>query len=403
MMTVFLVWPEQVHILKAQAIEETVASDLVIEPIVLKVEEYLTEYAKDFPTDDLETEKTDLKEYLFKKLEVDGFTEAEIVRAFKQMEKDRVEEIIYLAESFLDEEPLLSRNALILKFEEEFYSQEKVELGLESIAVDWNEQAVKASERYVNTEIKFEDEIYLLISRKSLREFLVGEKYFTLDETNYGLEKSTIDWDEQAFKQAQYYLAADAYSEKELVKKLKLDDFSSEEVAYGITKTEIDWKEQAVKKAESFLAQQLLQSKEDLKKHLKQAGFLDTEVDYAIKKLFKGEEEEELEVEEPTIDIPEVFIPKRPIIIKPLDFIANHIIISAQAATNKQEKMKESAFSQSSLTTTKKSQSFQKDTPKATEAEDPEDVEGTSFFDSPNFIPVILVLVVGNLYLFQKS
>lgn len=388
-----------------KASQDIIDNDLVLDEVILTVDAYLSEYLEEFPANDLDLDRNHPKEYLTKKLQADGFTDTEVAKIFEMIEDDRIEKIMDLAAYYLEEDPFLSKNAIVLKFEEESYSQKEIEKGLDSIDVNWNEQAVKASEEYINTKVEIEKESYSVTSRKCLRKILIEEKYFKSAEATYGIKESTIDWEEQAFKQAKYYLAQDTYSKKSLIKKLVSDEFSYKEAEYAVAKTQTDWREQATKKAESYLVDSLLQSKKSLIQFLNEEGFTKEEIDYAINLVFKDANSSQSDGKKPNVIIPEVFVPERPIVIKPVEFITSHVGISDPALTNKQFDLKDSSFNKPSSTTTKKSQSFRKDTPRSvTEKEDEdEDVEETSLFDNPVFAPVIMVLVVGNLYLFQKS
>lgn len=405
-LTIFLAWTEKIHILKVEAAEEIIDNDLVSEEVIFKVEVHISEYLNKFPVDELVSEKIDLKEYLTKKLQADDFTDQEIVDIFKVMAANRQAELLALVEKYLEAEPVLSRNTLTVKLKENQYAEKEVEQALESAGVDWKEQAVRASEEYINTKIELDDEPYEVISRKCLSQFLVEEKKFTLEEATYGVKESAIDWKEQAVKQAKYYLVADAYSKEGLIKKLILDGFTKEEAEYGVTQTQTDWKEQAMKKAKSYCADSLLQSKKDLLDFLQQEGFSAEEIDYVINLIFKNTEENELEVEKPSVAIPAVSVPKRPLIIKPLEFITSHAVISTQTAINKVTDSKGLSPENSKTSTNNKIQSSKKEIAKAGDTaieEDSEELEETSLFDSPIILPVIMVLVVGNLYLFQKS
>lgn len=409
-LTTFLALPEKKYLLKVDAAEETINGDVAIEEVIVKIKEYLNDYLKEFSADDFMSEEKDPKKYITERLKADHFTEEEISRAFEVIAEKRQGNLLNLVQNNLEEEPSLSRNALISKLTENSYSQEEIEQGLGSIDVDWKEQAVKASEEYINNEVELGNEFYAIISRKCLRQFLIEEKEFTLEEVNYGLKESAIDWEEQAFKQAKYYLEADAYSKKGLINKLILDEFTKEEATCGVTKTQTNWEEQAVKKAESFFVHSLLHSEEELMNFLRREGFTDVEVNYAVNVVFKKAadelEEDEFEVKEPSVDSSAISVPQRPIIIKPIEFVTSHVAISVQAVTKKPTDSKYLSFNEPASTTTKKPQTSNKEVSRVAEAEIEEDTDAedeTSLFDSPVFAPVIMVLVVGNLYLFQKS
>lgn len=394
-LAVFFVWPESIPVIKVGASDELIVRDLAIDDIILKVEMYLSEYSKKNLANNPATEKLDPKEYLTNKLETDGFTKDEIIKGFEVIAKNRQEELLNLIAMYLEEEPLLSRNTLISKLKENGYSQKEIEYGIKSIDIDWKEQAVKASEKYINTEIEFEDELYLIISRKSLLYFLVTEKDFTPEEASSGIDGAVIDWRKQAFKQAEYYLAADAYSKKGLIEELIVDEFAKEDAEYGVARTQTNWKEQAVSKAESYFDESLFQSKNDFIDYLKRVGFTEEETAYAVNRIFK----DEFEVDELSINVLE-----RQLIVKPLESIASHLVKSAQASTNQRWESEDPSLEKPSSNIVKKNESSNKEPSRVAETKEVEDSQELeeSLFDSPIFMPVILVLVVGNLYLFQK-
>lgn len=405
--TTFLALPEKMHVLKVEAAEDIIENDSTIEEVILKVEVYLSEYLKEFPADDLGSEKIYLKEYITRILQADYFTEEEIIKIFEIIAENRQEELIALTEMLLDEEPLLSKNALISKLIENNYSEKEIERTFESVDVDWQEPAVKASEEYINAKIEMDEESYSIISRKSLFQFLVGKKEVTREEAIYGIVESTIDWDVQAFKQAKYYLSADAYSKKSLIEKLIAEEFTKEEAEYGVTETQTNWAEQAIKMAESHLAHSLLQSKMEVFNYLQREGFVAKEITHAVNILFiKDAAEEKLEVKEPSVEFPPGSVPERPVVSRSIEFITSHIVISAQAATNKLIKSQEISIKHPSLPTTDKGQPAHTEKPRAVKGdveEETEELADASLFDNPIFTPVIMVLIVGNLYLFQKS
>lgn len=404
--TSFLVEPELKNVQAVEPAEEITENDLAVNIAISKVEAYLDDYLEEFPADRVESEKSDPKEYLTNKLQADNFTAEEITKIFEIMAENRQKELLALIEVILEEEPFLSKKGLLLKVPADTYSQKEVTEVLELLDIDWKEKAVKASAEYINMKIEVEKESYSIISRKCLRNFLIKEKKFTLEEAIYGIEEAAIDWKEQAFKQAKYYLAADAYSKKGLIEKLIGDEFAKEEAEYGVTETKTNWEEQAMKMAEDYLAYSLLQSKEGLLSYLQDAGFSKEETDYAANLLFQDTEAEELEGKEASVEVPPISVPERPIIIKPIEFVPSQLETSTQTRENRLVALKEKSSKDLKVPKANNIRASQKKTSKVAETEVEEEIEeldDPSLFDSPVFLPVIMVLVVGNLYLFQKS
>lgn len=398
MLIAFISEPEKIHGLTEEVAEEIVVNDLVIVNAILQVEVYLNEYLKEFPAAGVEVANKNLKAFLMKKLEADDFTEEEIIKIIETIANNRMEEIVDLVELYLKENIFLSKNIIEAKLGEAGYLPKEIEKGLAAVEVDWIEQAVQASEEYINTEVAVNDESYLIISRKCLNYFLIEEKDFTVEEAAYGIEEAEITWKKQAVKQAKYYLTVNSYSKNKLIEKLLADEFSIEEAEYGVATTQTNWKEQAKNKAESYMIVSSIQSKKGLARILKQDGFSEAEIAHAMILLFREEQENGVKVDDSSIITPENTVPERPMSIKPLKLITSHIIVSAEASSDKPTARKSVSANSPSSTETKKI------TSSATENEAREDIEeATSLFDQPVFAPVILVLVVGNLYLFQKS
>lgn len=410
--TTFLANPDPENVLAIEVVDKVTERDLAVEIVISKVEAYLDDYSEEFAADNADLEELNPKEYIINRLTADNYTVEEITEIFEVMAEKRQAELVALIADNLEKEPLLSKKELLKKLPADTYSDKEIADAIKSLNTDWKEQAIKASEAYINTELGLDDEVYSVISRKCLRNFLIEEKEFTLVEANYAIEEAGIDWTEQAVKQAKDYLAGAAYSKKELTKQLIADEFTKEEAEYGVTRTQTDWKSQAFKKAENYLVHSPLQSKEGLQNYLRQEGFATDEIDYVISQLFIEEEESdsgtevEVEKEAPSIKVPELITPERSIVIKPIEFITGPAVTSARAAENTPVAEKDKIPKDSKAPTPNYIRSSQKKTTKVADnevEEETEEVDEESFFDNPIFLPVAVLLIVGNLYLFQKN
>lgn len=145
------------------------------------------------------------------------------------------------AESYL-EFTAFSRAGLINQLSSEYgngYPEEDAEFAVQYLedigAVDWNDQAAKSAEHYLEVSA---------FSRKGLINQLssdAGEK-FTQDQAEYGVQyledNNLVDWKEQAAKSAANYLEFSSFSESELLNQLSSDageGFTQEEAEYAIS------------------------------------------------------------------------------------------------------------------------------------------------------------------------
>ena len=102
--------------------------------------------------------------------------------------------------------------------------------------VDWNEQAIKQANDYLE---------YSAFSRQGLIDQLSSEYggKFTIEETENAVEylenTNSVDWYEQAVRQAKSYLDYSAFSEQELINQLSSEygsQFTVDEAEYGASK-----------------------------------------------------------------------------------------------------------------------------------------------------------------------
>ena len=57
---------------------------------------------------------------------------------------------------------------------------------------------------------------------------------YSEDEAIYGADNCGADWNEQAAKKAEQYMEMSAYSKDALEKQLKFDKFNDEQAKYGV-------------------------------------------------------------------------------------------------------------------------------------------------------------------------
>jgi SOS response regulatory protein OraA/RecX len=57
---------------------------------------------------------------------------------------------------------------------------------------------------------------------------------FTEDESQYGVDNCSADWEEQAAKKAKSYLRHSDYSKSRLIDQLKYEGFTYEQAVYGV-------------------------------------------------------------------------------------------------------------------------------------------------------------------------
>ncbi|MCQ2446372.1 MAG: Ltp family lipoprotein [Clostridia bacterium] len=119
-----------------------------------------------------------------------------------------------------------SRSGLIDQLEYSGYSSEDATFAVDSLNVNWKEQAILKAKDYIDT---------MAFSRMGLIDQLEYSG-FTTEEATYGVDSLTIDWKEQAYKKALSYLDTMAFSYSSLVDQLEYSGFTSEEAKYGATK-----------------------------------------------------------------------------------------------------------------------------------------------------------------------
>jgi hypothetical protein len=74
----------------------------------------------------------------------------------------------------------------------------------------------------------------MAFSRSGLIKQLEFEGFEKADAT-YGVDALKVDWNEQAAKKAESYLETQSFSRKGLIDQLKFEGFSTEEATYGVS------------------------------------------------------------------------------------------------------------------------------------------------------------------------
>ena len=117
-----------------------------------------------------------------------------------------------------------SRTGLIEQLEYEGYSNYESQKAVDSLNVDWNEQALLKASEYLN---------YSAFSYSGLMNQLEYEG-FSHSEAMYGVDNCGTNWNEQAAKKAREYREYGDFSDSELIDQLMYEGFSQSEAEYGV-------------------------------------------------------------------------------------------------------------------------------------------------------------------------
>lgn len=135
-----------------------------------------------------------------------------------------------------------SRQGLIDQLSSEYgdqYSVEDATFAVDQVEVDvdWNEQAAKAAENYLDT---------MPFSRQGLIDQLSSENgdQYSVEQATAGVDaiESSVDWNEQAARAAQNYLDTMPFSRQSLIDQLSSefgDKFTVEQATYGVDQTDL--------------------------------------------------------------------------------------------------------------------------------------------------------------------
>jgi len=104
---------------------------------------------------------------------------------------------------------------------------------------------------------------------------------FSLEDSTYGVDAQTVDWNTQAVKKAASYLRTSAFSRSGLIGQLEYENFSNAEAIFGVDAQGADWNAQAAKKAASYLRSSSF-SRSGLISQLLYEGFSQSEAQYGV-------------------------------------------------------------------------------------------------------------------------
>ena len=144
-----------------------------------------------------------------------------------------------------------SRKGLISMLEFSGHTAEEAEYAADNCGADWNENAKLCAENYLQNSA---------YSKQGLIRQLESESEgYTHEQAVYGVEiaGADIDWNDEAYRRAEFYLRSFAFSETGLVRQMESEQvgFTHEQAFYGVKKAgeQIDWNEMAAKRAEEIL------------------------------------------------------------------------------------------------------------------------------------------------------
>ena len=107
--------------------------------------------------------------------------------------------------------------------EYEKYSYEDAVFAADNCGADWNEQALKKAQSYLD---------YMAFSKQGLIDQLEYEK-FTTEQATYAVNNCGADWNEQAAKKAKSYLEYASFSKQGLIDQLIFEGFTKQQAEYG--------------------------------------------------------------------------------------------------------------------------------------------------------------------------
>ncbi len=111
---------------------------------------------------------------------------------------------------------------------------------------------------------------------------------FLEEERVYAVENCGIDWKEETKKYAEYSLSALPRSKDQLTRDLKERGFQEDYVDWAVDSLHTDWKEQAVLALKRYFDPfgEDLYDQGDWNRHLVSLGFTDQEISYAVKRYY---------------------------------------------------------------------------------------------------------------------
>ena len=160
-----------------------------------------------------------------------GYSQSDAEYAADHCGADWNEQAVRSAESYLDVDSF-SEKGLMHQLESVVvgFTHDQAEYALSVVGpnVDWNEQAVASAESFLNV-IAFSEKGLI----RQLESDITG---FTHDQAVYALSVvgPGVDWNEQAVKKAESYLNIKAFSRKDLIRQLENGElFTHEQAVYG--------------------------------------------------------------------------------------------------------------------------------------------------------------------------
>jgi SOS response regulatory protein OraA/RecX len=189
------------------------------------------------------------------------------------------------AESYLSYSAF-SKSGLFDQLIFEEYSEQDSEYAVNTVKVDWNEQAAKSAKSYLD---------YSSFSRQGLIDQLVYEG-FSQAEAEYGVDAAGLSGEnsgsqessgesvsqKNAIGSAESYLKFSAFSREGLIDQLIYEDYSKADAEYAVDALDPDWNEQAAKSAKSYLDYSSF-SRQGLIDQLIYEGFSKAEAEYGVK------------------------------------------------------------------------------------------------------------------------
>lgn len=165
---------------------------------------------------------------LSKQLTLDKYTQNEINYAVRNVKVDWNKQAYLAAEDYINDYESrntqgISRKEVGMALENAGFTFSQVQYALNKTKQFGKKDVIKAITKLAKNST----------SKSNLKEKLEAESY-TPNEITYAMETIMIDWNEQAARLAKKYLKQKGYSKEGLADRLKLDGFSEEEINYAL-------------------------------------------------------------------------------------------------------------------------------------------------------------------------
>ena len=176
---------------------------------------------------------------LIDQLKYEGFSKADATFAVDSLDVDWKEQAAKSAESYL-EYSSFSRSGLIEQLEYEGFSSAEAEYGAgvafggsgSDESDDGGSGGSVSRDNAVESAISYLE--YSAFSRSGLIDQLEYEGYSESDAT-YAVDSLDVDWNEQAAKSAESYLEYSSFSRSGLIDQLMYEGFSASQAEYGVS------------------------------------------------------------------------------------------------------------------------------------------------------------------------